>query len=361
MTDSNNVDSVKNTLRQIDRPFIPSIWETSNEEGKDAFGMYLKNIGLQQYRKLTWADSVFDEKEEKVTPEQKKENARDEALRSVAADVSLDEMERLGDKWGHVHEPEMRIYFEKKYDSLVNNQPVNTPFHEEALRTYCVYKVKAEFATAKGDVKDAKEWATLAQKQGEIAKINPNKLTESDFMQGVSSFSEVARRVEREVDIIPILPQFIEKPNDKLDIAILSFINYSRRMKGLPDAEYNDIYEFYQDNLRDYLEDDTKSPEIKKRIKEIEITTESGTKKKILFYDVYEIIELRKKQFPNDQFIQNLDKWMEMISYFRWNPCAFYQLMETEDGGGIKLDADQKFVLRCLARFPKNYIVFPRG
>lgn len=65
--------------------------------------------------------------------------------------------------------------------------------------------------------------------------------------------------------------------------------------------------------------------------------------------------------FPDDSsFIQNIDKYVEFLAWARWNYDLFLDLI-TPASGGIKLGLDQRVFLRCLARFPRVYAVFPRG
>ena len=351
--DLRDTRELQGLLRNVDRPFIKDVWEVSIKEAENrkkiqsTTGVYFKNINLSHSRSLTWEDSVFDSSEVKVRSGTGKEK------------LTRKEIETLEVRWGIGYNPEELTVFDKKYENLVSNYPVNTSLHEEALKTYVRYQVRAESATARGDARDAKTWGDLAQKQGEIAKINLNKLTKSDLSQGLDSFSELARMVEQEVDIIPILPQFIERPKDKIDLAIFSFINYERRLHGRSDCEYSEIYDFYQENLEEYMLDDTKSEDVKKHIKKISVDTVKG-KKEILFYDVYEVIEQKKRDNPDNSFIQNLDKWVDLISYFRFFPDLWYDII-TPESGSIKLDVDQRMVLRSLARFKSVYCVFPRG
>ena len=62
----------------------------------------------------------------------------------------------------------------------------------------------------------------------------------------------------------------------------------------------------------------------------------------------------------HDAFTRNLDKYVDALSYFRWNPDLFYDMITPKDGG-IKLDLDQRIYLRSVARFISFYGVFPRG
>lgn len=62
----------------------------------------------------------------------------------------------------------------------------------------------------------------------------------------------------------------------------------------------------------------------------------------------------------DDKFSNNLNKWVNFISWARWFPDLFLDLI-TPETGGIRLDLDQRVFLRCLFRFLRVYGVFPRG
>jgi ribonucleoside-diphosphate reductase alpha chain len=61
-----------------------------------------------------------------------------------------------------------------------------------------------------------------------------------------------------------------------------------------------------------------------------------------------------------DSFTRNLDKYIDFVSWARWNPDLWFDLI-TPETGGIRLDLDQRVFLRSLARFISTYGVFPRG
>ena len=62
---------------------------------------------------------------------------------------------------------------------------------------------------------------------------------------------------------------------------------------------------------------------------------------------------------------EQIDRWAELIAYWRWYPDVFLEAITptNEDGKriGITLGADQKLMLRVMARFAYNYNVLPRG
>ncbi|WP_160645403.1 LAGLIDADG family homing endonuclease [Chengkuizengella marina] len=59
-------------------------------------------------------------------------------------------------------------------------------------------------------------------------------------------------------------------------------------------------------------------------------------------------------------FERNLNKYIDFVSWARWNPDLWWDLI-TPETGGIRLDMDQRVFFRSLARFISTYGVFPRG
>jgi hypothetical protein len=239
-----DLKSVQELLTQINRPFLMDLWLSSVDEGnktnKDPFGLYMKNVQFN-FKNLTWRDSVFE-------IQHVKENIN---VNSILKNEITDD---LINKWGFGYEKEEYIAFERKYNMLKNNYQEKTAMHTEALLTYIRYRVKEEISTAKNDMKAAKEWGQLAQKAAQDAKINPSQLSKSDLSDGLDTFGQLVRTVEQAVDIIPILPKFKEKPQDKVDFTIWCYVNYIRDLKGLPLAEYSDIYNFYEERKQEYAD-----------------------------------------------------------------------------------------------------------
>lgn len=158
----------------------------------------------------------------------------------------------LTEKWGFGYSDQELIMFEKKFNLLKDNYPLRTAMHTEALCTYVRYRVKEEMATANGNVGEAQKWGVLAERAAQSAKINPSQLSKADLSGGLNGFGELARAVEQAVDIIPVLPVFKEKPQDKVDETLLHYINYVRRLKNMPDAEYKDVWNFLEERKKEY-------------------------------------------------------------------------------------------------------------
>lgn len=74
--------------------------------------------------------------------------------------------------------------------------------------------------------------------------------------------------------------------------------------------------------------------------------------------DFVSFVKTNEKEVSS--FETNLHKWIEVVSFFRWFPDLFYDMI-TPETGGIKLDLDQRVLLRAMARFFSVYGIFPRG
>ena len=247
-----NVEKFKDMLKKVDRPFLYDILSNNLKKYKkieSSIGFYFKDLGMMQYRGYKYKDSIF-------SPEDIKN--KNEELEVIKPKISSNaERNSLIDKWGFGYSDEELYYFEKKYDLLKENYPQRTAMHTEALLTYIRYRVKEELATAKGDVSEAQKWGQLADKASERAKINPSQLGKADLSGGLDGFGELTRAIEQAVDIVPILPKFIARPQDKVDFTLWCYINYVRRLKNLPDAEYKDIWHFYEDRKEEYKQNDS--------------------------------------------------------------------------------------------------------
>lgn len=78
-------------------------------------------------------------------------------------------------------------------------------------------------------------------------------------------------------------------------------------------------------------------------------------------YDVYEPdFYSPVEKSPDSKLDKNLHKWAEFISFIRFYPDIYYDMIRPESGG-ITLDLYQRVMMRSLARFPNNYFCIPRG
>ncbi|MFK3936675.1 hypothetical protein ACI2JA_04055 [Alkalihalobacillus sp. NPDC078783] len=233
---TDNLEDKYEVLRIIDKPFMTDLWKIAVDSDVATVGKYFSLIGKVDTRDLTWKHSILD----------------------VKAELGKDDSSKnLIDKWGEGFTAEEYRSFEKKYQLLINNYSEKTAMHTEALFTYIRYKVKAELATARGEVKEAKEWGALSEKAATAAKINPSQFSKADLSDGLDSVGQIVRATEQHEDIIPILPQFKSRPQDKVDFNLWCYINYVRDLQGLPLVEYEDVYAFYDQRKKEYAQNNS--------------------------------------------------------------------------------------------------------
>ena len=283
-TDTIIVEEFKNILRQIDKPFISSIYQSSINQynkmytGKNVpkdnktkiIGYYFKNIQtLRQYCAMNWNDGldweqrintkvsngIIAQPEANYEHVTSKSNSKiEEIIYTLEDDDNFKVTTDIIKLFGSGYTKSLYKMFWDKYDFLKQNYSDVTNLHVEALATYVRFKVKEELATAQGNAVDAEKWNNAATKAAEKAKINPNQLSKSDLQGGLNSFCELLQTVEQTVDIIPILPQFKFRPNDAIDFNIWCMVNYIRDLEGKTLCQYEDIYKFYDERKEEYIE-----------------------------------------------------------------------------------------------------------
>ena len=232
-----NKESFKNILRQMDRPYITNMIDEVFSKETDPIGVYLSYLALPTYVDNTWEDSIIYS-EDFSKGQEEKFTVTDRVIEFFGAGYSEEEYAAM----------------EKKYNFLKNNYPGKTNMHVEALLNYVRPQVKCELATAKGNVGEAKTWAAIAKDAAVAAKINPSQLSAADLQGGLNNFSRLVQAVEAKKDIIKIMPRFKYMPQDAPDFIIWCFVNYIRDLKGLPQATYADIYQFYDKKKDEYIE-----------------------------------------------------------------------------------------------------------
>lgn len=262
-----NIDKFKENLMLMDKPYVPEALDSAIKETntaiksgkgrKDVVGNYMKNIAsLPQYSKLSFMQSmqILDggilNNSSSVSAKDFKRN-EEVYVRQIDDFVVTDDLLEI---FGEGYTKTDYRLMKKKYDKMKFSYSGTTNLHEEALATYVRFKVKEEQATVAGNVGEADKWNKAAQDAADKAKLSPKQLTQADLQGGLNSVGEIAKAVEQSVDIIQILPRFRWSPNDAPDFIIWCYINYCRKLQGLPCVEYKEVYAFYDKKKEEYLE-----------------------------------------------------------------------------------------------------------
>lgn len=252
------IDNLFSVLRQLDRPFLKDIWDsTVNEVQKNLgtqevsydpiIGKYIKNISMQQHRSKTWSDSCFDSRQEndgRVESSRRKSMISEQVyyLSDNTFEVTEDIIKLFGEGCTAQEYKVMLSY----YDTMKNDYPNITESQKKLLLRYVRAAAREEIATNSGNTAEAEKW-------GKLSSDALKQLNQSDLQGGISSFSEFFQKVERTKDVIRILPKYRYRPNDALDFVIWCFINYCRRLEGKTECAYEDVYKFYDEKVEEYI------------------------------------------------------------------------------------------------------------
>ena len=250
MIDYDDMNTIYTVFQSIDIPFFYNRWEeTCKKSPKNPFGNYIRmaNSGINEFNGARWKDSVFGKEDSDIIEDSTKTPTKRNK-------ISVSELEVLKEKFGEGYLDKEYILFEKKYQDLRPSFLLPTTMHEECLREYCIDKVKESLAKAKGDFKEAKEWASMAKEQANSGKLNPSQMSKADLTGGLDTFGQMARLVEQteEGEFMRVLPIFMKKPKDRVDITLWMYINYIRDLKGLEECTYEQIWDFYNKRIEEY-------------------------------------------------------------------------------------------------------------
>lgn len=236
-----NLDSFIKTLKKINKPYIYKTMQQVLQSDKEPVGNYFVHISKGDKALMSYDESDLSgyKVEENLMP---KETAEFEIS------------DQIIEKWGDGFDFEEYRDFEKKHRELAPSYPEKTAFHTEKLKEYIRFQVKGEIALAKNEMVNAKAWFEEARKSADAAKINPKQMTEAD-LGGKNSFSEWFREVEKFDELTSALPKYIFKPKDSIDFTIWCYINYVRRLEGLGDVSYEEVYKFYDEMIDSFVKE----------------------------------------------------------------------------------------------------------
>lgn len=254
----NNIDvkNFQNILMQMNIPFLKETYVTALSKNGDVIGQYFRMFNsLPQNRGYTWKNSDFGEEEniEINNNDYDTDNTTEDIIvGKTPSELTKQEIDKLEEKWGSGYDINEYVLFEKRWNKLIDNYGRKTAMHVEGLKTYIRFRIKEELATAKGDVKEAKEWGQLASKAATDAKINVSQLSKSDISGGIDVLPQLFEAVESKVGIIAQLPKLLDQPYDDADVIIWTNVNYMRRLEGKSRVSYREIWDFYDEMLEEH-------------------------------------------------------------------------------------------------------------
>lgn len=219
--DENNVNSVREILRILDRPYFPESWERAKEDHMDTLGAYLKDIALN-YKYHNYDHSVFVDNKQHKKVLNKDENESSNLLGDFV--VTKEIIEKWGSS-GYTKEDYMKL--EKFYEDMKRSYEVETASHIDYLKKICKVSLKMEKAIDEGNIDHFKKLSDAYDKLMHSAKFTAVQRSAADRTGGLNTFSEFFELIERE----GFIPRFhTDEPNDIVDYTINNLKEYTRNL-----------------------------------------------------------------------------------------------------------------------------------
>lgn len=290
--DVENLDSVIGFLRQIDKPFIQKIWDSSVESGNYPLGEYIRKINSLGHLKGKTFDNSDNISGVGKIDIQTMQTA--DFIENNKGEI-INYSDELVDKWGVGYKKHEYLKMEKFYQDMKNSHEINTPVHINKLMELAYLTIEQERLRKERDIPNYTKLATAIDKMEQSAGFRPVDRQGLDDATGIRSFSQVFEEVEKRGFRKPPVNEYDE---DIIDAMIVSMLNYYHRLVGkqilseLPEEirdELDSFYDFddtpveindedYEDldfslDAEDYIEDieeDEDIEDIKKELDEIE-------------------------------------------------------------------------------------------
>lgn len=166
MIDINNMDTVYNTLKVLDTPFIMDEWDKVIKSGSTNYlGDYLKLINFnnkKKYEDKTYDDSIFELSEEEPPTEEEMAGLRNSGALMNEADMQklIDDIPTWSDEWqGRYSKADLK-YLNDYYNGLQNDFKIVTTNHKDYARK--IAQASLSQAKAYEQMLDGKDGADAA-------------------------------------------------------------------------------------------------------------------------------------------------------------------------------------------------------
>lgn len=257
--DASSTSDVVAVLRQMNKPFIKEVWDTSVETSQKLkskphpFGEYMKKINsLKQYKEMTFKDS-----QDSIAIS----DLYDESLSSIERDdgekINFDP--QLIAKWGENYSQFQILKLEKFYQEMSMQYDISTEVQKGLLRQLSMINQELDEAMKAKDFKtynDLTKTHNLVMTSAGFRPIDKRNIADET---GLGSFSEVWAEIEKE-GWVP--NDLVDYEPDDIDDMLLYFVQGMQRFTGsavsteLEDPEWRDVAQDMREELEGELDAD---------------------------------------------------------------------------------------------------------
>lgn len=226
LVDMNDVETLINVMRMIDRPFLKNTYEDALLK-TNSFGEYMRMLGTRQNRDRTYLNGEFEGHFEEMIAKDSKHLNNPKTIGSaikfkITPDLIL--------KWGSGY-PEQELYqLETFYESMITANDITSPQHREALKLICKLNLEQNKALDESRINDFKNLNTQYNKTMQDSGIRPIDRKSGGESAGVRTFSQIWEEIEKDGFIEPYPYQ---EKQDIVDRTIMYMGNYTRKLLNM--------------------------------------------------------------------------------------------------------------------------------
>lgn len=238
IVDFESKNSVINTMREINRPFLIDMYNNAlKSDSNSPFREYMRLIAMPQNRYLDFGSSVFGQDGENQFDV---ENPSED----VVIDVSQDQMDHLVEFWGRGFSMEeyefLQLEYERYLDSYrVDSRALEIIFQEAAHQRLVIKRLREKGASADRELKTLQDLL-------HSANVRPIQETGAEASDQ-ATFGTLIRQFEDERPIPKPSPEWEDVDGIRKYINVW-FLGHLSRMLGIN----NETAEEYQEEISKY-------------------------------------------------------------------------------------------------------------
>lgn len=224
--DENDIETVIKFLRQIDKPFIESVWNGAVLHKNNSLGEYMRQINSLSYRGKTFEDS------DNMNGMGKTSDIQSAKINVDTIDTVKGVLEYSDDlisKWGIGYKKHEYLQMEKFYVDMKETHEINTSIHIDQLKQLAYLSVERDRLRQSGEWGDYERISKTMELMLKSAGFRPIDRKSGAEATGIFSFAQVWAEIEKEGFITP---NMVEYDKDDIDYMLLYFVQFTQRLVG---------------------------------------------------------------------------------------------------------------------------------
>lgn len=239
-----DVVKMKDILQSLDKPFVSSLLEASEEESKkgnkNIFKIYMKNLGLRQNRHLRWSDS--DGLDTTVSSHVNNPTLTNTLTNNIQ--ISEEDKEEMVKFWGKGFDLESYLWLQNEFEDFISRYECDSKGMELLIKQICLTQLDIQNGRASKQKVDT-QLKTLQDLLGS-SNLKPVQETGANSVEQ-ETFGTLIKKYENEKPIPEADPQWKDVDGISKYVKVF-FLGHLTRMLGLK----NDYADEYWEEMNKY-------------------------------------------------------------------------------------------------------------